>query len=937
MQVCVVTVGSMTTPRLSQLTTWPLTVKPNVSQEISEYVAGTDSTDYPRACVHELFADQVCLYADREAAVFRNERLSYRELDHRSNQVAHFLLSQGLQLEDRVGIFMDRSVEMIVAMLGILKAGGTYVPLDIEYPAERLQFLAKDAQLRLVLGQQSVTASFPAGAELIYVDTPESPIRKCSGGPVISRSTPESVAVISYTSGSTGDPKGARIPHRAIVRTVRNTNYIQVSPQDRIAQSGSSSFDAAIMEIWLPLTNGAAVVGVRKEDLLNLAALPRVLENERINILILNTSYVHQIGRDAPAALKGVRKVLFGGEAAEADPLRALVRQVGPGVLVNTYGPAEGCVITSYHEITEVPDGAASVPIGRPVSNTQVYLLDAALRPVPVGTPGEIYIGGEGVARGYLNRPDLTADHFLPDNFTSKPDRLLCRTGDFARLRGDGEIEFIGRKDEQVKIRGHRIELAEVRQAISSHPALKQLFLMVREDVPRDRRLVAYVTLQPGFTKANVYDSLRQHAMAKLPAEMVPAAFIVVEAIPLNVNGKVDREALPRPSDRPELATTYEVPENDLQRKLSLIWQDLLGLNAIGVNDNFFDLGGHSLMAARLIARIESRFGMNMPIATLFEAPTVAQLAQRLERHRYESSWSPIVDLFMPEEASAAVPFFCVHSLGSNLASLHKIANLMAGNRPIYGLQPHGLDGVQKPFESIETIASAYIEEICKKQHHGPYLLGGVCLGGVVAYEAAQQLRASGETVALVVLIDSYAPGQYRYLRSRSSLNEYLDRHLGEMLLLPSISQFRYIGRWLANGVVRLGRTLGLLDRSSLAKATRIVSKAHHRAFLTYKPKPYAGKVVQIMCGDAAHRSYEDRRLAWSALAPCGFEVRLVPGTHHTMLEEPHVGVLAQEINKHFERVQGAGISLAARTDRHHAPRNAPVACEARSRTVLPR
>jgi thioesterase domain-containing protein/acyl carrier protein len=557
-------------------------------------------------------------------------------------------------------------------------------------------------------------------------------------------------------------------------------------------------------------------------------------------------------------------------------------------------------VITSYHEITDIAENAATIPIGRPVTNAQVYLLDSRLQPVPIGVPGELYIGGEGVARGYLNRPNLTAERFVPDSFSGRENRSLYRTGDFARMRDNGEIEFLGRNDEQVKIRGHRIELAEVRHAISSHPAVKQLFLMVREDVPGDRRLVAYVVLQTISTA--IQDSLRQHAMAKLPVEMVPAAFVIIDSIPLNTNGKVDRKALPRPSDRPELRAAYHGPETDLERKLTLLWQELLRLDHIGVNDNFFDLGGHSLLAARLIARIEKQMGTNIPMATLFEAPTIAELANRLRQRSFEGSWSPLVELYMPEKISTDKPFFCVHSLGANLVSLRKIAALTRGDRPIYGLQPHGLDGRQEPFESIELMASAYLEEIRKKQPEGPYFLGGVCLGGVIAYEIAQQLRAAGERVGLLLLIDSYAPGGNPYLHSRSSLNEYLDRHLGEILLLPGLARLRYVARWLTNGGIRFGRALGFQERSSLARATRKVAKAHRHAIFAYKPKVYVGKLVQVLCGEASHRSYEDRRLAWSSLAPSGFEVRLVPGNHHTMVEEPNAQVLAQELQFCFDR-----------------------------------
>jgi amino acid adenylation domain-containing protein len=871
--------------------------------------AASRRTDFPQACLHELFAEQAALRPEAEAVVFGSERLTYRQLDERSNQIAQFLRAEGIEPEDRVGIFMERSADLIVAVLGILKAGGAYVPIDPDYPEERLRFIAEDTAVRWVLTQKGVNKILPASASgpSIYVDSgvdgADSPIRKYSNEPVENRSTPESIAAVIYTSGSTGDPKAACIPHRAAVRAVRNTNHIQVMHTDCVSQAGSPSFDAAILEIWLALANGATLVGVPRHTLLSPAELTQLFRAERISIIILNTSYVHQIARDAPESLKLVRKVLFGGEAAEPGPLRELLKHVGPGVLMNNYGPAEGCVITTFHEINDIPEDAITVPIGRPVSNTQVYLLDPRGRLAPIGIQGEIYIGGEGVARGYLNRPELTAQRFVPDTFGDKPGRLLYRTGDFARMHGNGELEFRGRADEQVKIRGHRIELAEVRQAIAAHPDVKQVFLMVREDQPGDKRLTAYVTLRRALPAAQ--DALRQHAKSKLPAHMLPAAYVVMDSIPLNTNGKIDRKVLPAPGERPKLLSSYQAPRNDLERTLTRAWQELLRVDQIGVNDDFFELGGHSLLAARLMARIEKETGENMPVATLFEAPTIAQLSIRLSQGNFASAWSPLVRLRAPEINTTAPPFFCVHSLGANLVSFRNIATLLRGDRAVYGLQPHGLDGRQEPLDNIEAMASAYIEEIRKTQQHGPYYVGGVCIGGVLAYEIAQQLRAAGEEVALVALIDSFLPGPLKYMRARGNLMEYLDWHVGEMLLLPFFSRLKYLGNWLANGGVRLANALGWNEGSALARATKKVAAAHRRAMGAYQPKPYDGKIVQLMCGEASHRAYEDRRLAWSSLMPGGFEVRIVPGNHLTMVEEPHVRVLAQELQDCFDRIAG--------------------------------
>ena len=865
------------------------------------------TAEYPRRTLHELFAEQAALRPDAEALVFGAERFSYRELDRRSNQVAQFLRRHGIRHEDRVGIFMARSANMIISILGTLKAGGAYVPIDPDYPAERLKFIAEDTQVHCVLTEHAVTAKLPTSAPLVYIDGPDSPIVTASEEPVPNISTPESIAVAIYTSGSTGKPKAASIPHRAAVRTVRNPDIVQATPEDRVSQVASPSFDAAILEIWAALTNGAALIGVRKEVLLDPSALTKLLRTERITILFVNTTYLHQIGRTAPEVFKGVRKVLFGGEAAEPGPIRNILRHVPPGVLVNLYGPAENTVASSAYEIFFAPEDATTIPIGRPIVNSRMYLLDKRMQLVPIGLQGEIYVGGDGLARGYWNRPELTAERFVLDPFSGHPGARLYRTGDLARMRENGEFEFLGRVDDQIKIRGHRIEVAEVREAIASHPAVKQVALLVREDQPGDRRLIAYVTLRHPLQSAS--DSLRLHVKQQLPAHMIPAAFVVLDSIPVNTNGKVDRKALPPPSSR-AVGAGYSEPQTDLERMLAIVWQELLGVNRIGRHENFFDLGGHSLLAARLIARIEEETGQNIPVATLFEAPTIAELAQKLQDHSYTRAWAPLVELHARQSAAAAPPFFCIHSLGANLVSFHKLARLLRSDRAIYGLQPHGLDGQQQPMDTMDAMAAAYLEEIQRKQPHGPYYIGGICLGGVVAYEVARRLEASGEEVPLLALMDSFVPGQPGCIHHRSAIAEYVDFHLGELLLLSGTARLKYVAKWIGNAFIRLGWALGLRPRDSMARATRHVSSANLKALLGYTPRPYRGKITQLMCSDWAQRSYEDRRLAWCALAAGGLEIHIVPGNHLSMIEEPHVQVLAHQLQACLDRAGGLDPSL---------------------------
>ena len=873
---------------------------------LGEYAGA--SAEYPQLCLHELFAQQVALRPDAEAVRYGSERLTYGELDRRSNQIAHLLRGRDVRPGELVGLLMERSVEMIVSMLGIVKAGAAYVPLDPEYPAERLRFMAEDTAVRWILTHRLVDAPLPGPAALVYIDDPGSGVAGFSTEPLPNLATPESVAVLIYTSGSTGRPKGACIPHRAIVRTVMHTNYVCITSEDRVAQLASPSFDVAMYEVWSALTNGAALVGVSRDTLLAPSEMAQVLRAERITSIALNTAHLHQIGNDAPDLLQDVRVVLFGGEAAAPDPIRNILQHGRPEFLINAYGPSEACVTTTCYNIVSLAKDAKSVPIGRPISNARVLVLDSRMRPVGLDIPGEIYIGGDGLALGYWNRAELNAERFVPDPFSSRPGAHLYRTGDFARMRGDGNLEFLGRIDHQVKLRGYRIEIPEVQLSLSAHPCVKNCVVVLREDRPGNKQLTAYVTLRRELESAQ--ENLRSHMANKLPPYMVPTAFVVLKTLPLTVNGKIDTNGLPAPKDRLD-AVACASPMTRLESTIAGIWKKLLGLDNVGTRDNFFELGGHSLLAAMLICQIEKETGYNMPVAALFEAPTIEQLARKLEERTYQSAWSPLVDLHGGRSGPGARPFFCVHSLGANLVSYQKLASLIE-DRPFYGLQPQGLDGEHGPQQNIEQMAAAYIAAIRARYPQGPYDLGGVCLGGVVAFEMAQQLRAAGEEVGLLVLIDCFMPGPVEYLHVRPVLTQYLDGHLGQLLLLPPAAKLKCVAKWAVNGFIRLASTVGAFRcNDSLSRATRRVMRANTSAVIAYRPEPYAGKITQFVCSDATLRAYEDRRLAWDSVAADGLEVHVVSGDHLSMLEEPHVRTMARKLQSCLARAESRTPSAA--------------------------
>jgi amino acid adenylation domain-containing protein len=584
--------------------------------------------ELPASSLHALFAQQAARRPEAEALVFGPERLTYGELDRRSNQVAQFLRSNGLRPQEMVGVCMEPSADWVVALLGILKAGGTYAPIDPKFPAERISFMIDDMMARWVITSCPAPIETGFAATLVYMTGADSDITRASDQPVPNISTSDDAAVLIYTSGTTGQPKGTLIPHRAVIRVVQERQYLQITQEDRVAQDMSPSFDVCILEVWSALTNGAALIGISKNELLNLRQMARILQRERVSFLAIPAAYLCQIGREAPGMLRNLRAVIYGGEPADPAALRNILKTAPPGKLVNAYGPTEGCIIASCYHIESIEENATSIPIGRPLANVMLYLLDGNLRPVPFGVPGEICIGGD-IGLGYWRRPELTREKFVPDFIGGKEGATFYRTGDMARLRADGNLEFLGRTDEQVKIRGFRIELGAIQIALASHPDVAEAIVIVREDQPGSRRLVAYVKLRRELEHAA--DVLRRYALNRMPEYMVPAVIMPVDSIPLNANGKIDKAALTAPRERPQIAAAWETPLTEFQQAVATIWQDLLGVDKAGLNDNFFELGGDSLLAMRLTVSLRQSFGIGVALQSLFSAANLGEFCAALE------------------------------------------------------------------------------------------------------------------------------------------------------------------------------------------------------------------------------------------------------------------------------------------------------------------
>ncbi|OYE03038.1 non-ribosomal peptide synthetase [Nostoc sp. 'Peltigera membranacea cyanobiont' 232] len=636
--------------------------------------------EYPQdKCIHRLFEEQVERSPDAIAVVFEDKQLTYRELNAKANQLAQYLQSLGVGPEVLVGICVERSLYMVVGLLGILKAGGAYVPLDPAYPIERLAFMLEDSSVPVLLTQAQQLEKLPLhSARVVCLDSDWSEIARHSSENPISEVASDTLAYVIYTSGSTGKPKGVAVPHRAVNRLAINTNYINLEPLDVVAQVSNCSFDAATFEIWGALLNGARLVVITKHVALSPQDFAAQIHSLGITVLFLTTALFNQIVSVVPSAFHSVQHLLFGGEAVDTRWVKEVLKNGPPQRLLHVYGPTESTTFTSWYLIQDVPQGTTTIPIGRPIANTQVYLLDEKLQPVPIGVPGELYIGGDGLARGYLNRPDLTDEKFIPNPWSNQLGSRLYKTGDKARYLSDGNIEFLGRIDNQVKIRGFRIELGEIEAALLQHPKVRDAVVIVREDTYGDKRLVAYIVSQPQISTApaipgdsyaehnsqwqTLYEKtdsqtlthhnqnfninqplqgkvgqkliplLRSFLQEKLPDYMVPNAFMLLDTLPLTPNGKIDRHSLPVPNfTRLNLPENFVAPSTHVEKVLAEIWSQVLGVEQVGIYDKFLELGGHSLLAIQIVSRLRDILKVELPVDSLFGSPTIAELLERIE------------------------------------------------------------------------------------------------------------------------------------------------------------------------------------------------------------------------------------------------------------------------------------------------------------------
>jgi amino acid adenylation domain-containing protein len=885
----------------------------------------------PVALVHTLFEAQEERAPKRTALRAGDTTLSYAALEARANRLAQAMRARGVGRGQRVGLCVERGADMLAAVLGVLKTGAAYVPLDPTFPEERLRFMAQDAELALLVSSSPLAGLFGLPRERqLLLDADAAAIEAHSDLRPSADATrdagPEDPAYIIYTSGSTGKPKGVVVPHRAVVNFLGSMAHAPgLAADDVLVAVTTLSFDIAVLELQLPLTLGATIVIASRDEAMDGLALKALLEGTRATVMQATPITWRLL---LEAGWRGAKnfKALVGGEALPKDLADQLI---GRGVeLWNLYGPTETTVWSTCARITDTTDG---ISIGKPIANTTVYVLDGRNNLCPIGVPGELCIGGAGVTLGYWRRPELTAERFIADPFGTVPDGKLYRTGDLARWRDDGTIEHLGRLDFQVKIRGFRIELGEIEAQITSHPAVREAIVVAREDVPGDPRLVAY--LVPRAADIDLVE-LKDRLVQALPAYMVPSAFVVLQAMPQTPNAKVDRKALPAP-ERTGAETTYIAPRSRTEEAVAASWRKALQVERVGARDNFFELGGRSLMFVRMISEINSTFKMRLGMAELIGNATLEQFAALIDARqarsdrpavpadRLQSTQSELSTLVQLHEGPAELPMYLIYAGPGEL----RLAQHMGGTHRVFGIEARWpmawRDAVMNnrtgEFPSLEQMVAPYVAELSAHVGSTPCVLAGFCYAGRIAFEAAHQLHQLGGKVECVVLIDTDAQPVKRYKLAWQILRQDWKHPVngssanGTLRSLGSRMKSTWQTSWWLAGKVKkklgsyferpkldLETLSGVLDERGIPMPWALLERLYGEMEKSYRFRRLDCRGVLFRTGEFEGKQlgYDpDDALGWENLFTRGVEVIPIAG-HHFSIWGKQIPTIAREINR---------------------------------------
>ncbi|MCI0428002.1 MAG: amino acid adenylation domain-containing protein, partial [Nitrospiraceae bacterium] len=882
------------------------------------------AAEYPgNSCIHELFETQMERTPETIAVTFEGQHLSYRELNRRSNQLAHHLRELGVRPDVLVGIYAERSFEMVIGLLGILKAGGAYVPIDPTYPAERVVFMLNDASAPVMLAQANLIQTLPAlkATKVVSLDGPDWTTSAGTTDNLPHIATGANLAYVIYTSGSTGRPKGAMIPHRAIVNHMRwMQSRFPMNERDCVLQKTQFSFDVSVWEFFAPLIVGARLVVARSGGHQDPAYLVGAIIQHQVTILQLVPSLLRMLLETSEFKnCRSLRHIFCGGEAMTEDIPRRVFTTVD-AELHNMYGPTEVAIDSIYYS---VPRNHSSniVPIGRPVANTQAYVLDRYRQPVPIGVPGELYLGGVQVGRGYHNQPELTAASFIPDIFSNAHGARLYKTGDKVRFLADGNIEFMERIDHQVKIRGFRIELGEIEWALQKHPAVRESVVVVPGDAPGDKRLVAYV-ISAGSSPALVGE-LRSFLTQQLPAYMVPAAFVLVDAFPLTPNGKLDRKALPPPEETPPNSDeAYVAPRTPTEEALAASWRKIFQLQRVGVHDDFFELGGHSLMLVQLISEINSIHKGGLSILELIRNPTVEQLARLIDSQQPQGKQlSKVVPL---QKGRAELPVYFIHARTIEF----RIAQHMGESHAVFGIEVQWplawrsalANNRKSDYPSLEQVVAPYVAALSAHTRSSLCVLAGYSFAGLMAFEAAHQFEKQGGKVDLVILIDTPAqpPNPFRvawhtwrqdWKQPRKGLSTD-----GPSLSIGSRPRSSWIAtRWLLKkGMTRVwsffnrpvldpNDLTGVFDEQNMSIPAGLLERLYEKVDDSYRPRFLDSRGILFRADPTDGVRTHDDNLGWNGLFTRGLEIIPIVGDHFSIFRE-HIPTVGREINEALKR-----------------------------------
>ncbi|MEM6279969.1 MAG: amino acid adenylation domain-containing protein, partial [Verrucomicrobiota bacterium] len=908
-------------------------------------------TDYPGdRTVVRLFEEVVEKQPNAVALKWDGGKKTYRELQNQSSLVAQYLSARGVSEGDRIGLFLDRSPERLAAILGIVKLGAAYVPIDPEYPAERLDLILEDSESTVVISQESLSARLPERAQTVFEI--QEVLRGDAKAPIpetFSGDSSQTALCIMYTSGSTGTPKGAVYAHRGMIRAIRNINYCDLNPDETILHTSSICFDVSTFEMFGALLNGATLV-IPPAEPLSLGTITDCISRHRVTTLWLTSGLFQLMVEEELHAFQGVSQLLTGGDIVPVTHARAL-KEAYPNLrLINCYGPTENTTYTTAHTVTKADLSLQALPVGAPINNSSAWILDENQKPLPPGMAGELYCGGDGVCLGYLNQPELTADRFVkvqlhPDRYAER----LYRTGDLCRFRADGTIDFIGRMDHQVKIRGFRVEPGEIETCLSANPHVGQCKVITVGETATEKSLVAYVSPLNGYRPTP--EELREYSHRRLPSYMVPASVVVLDDLPVNTNGKIDTKALPAPGTEATIeASSSPAVADKIEDRLKVLWEKTLKVESMGVDEDFFSLGGHSLLGMKLFSQIQREFDLSLPLSVLFKYPTVGLLAREISRRlegdslepsvpalsrkeapstrrapkttrtvssQYEAKTStPVVQtppqalaettvLLKPEGSKTAL--FGIHGGDGGVFFYRNLAARLDTDRPFYAFEADNLTGTGEIlFESVEETAARYVSELRRVQRDGPYFLCGYSFGGIVAFEMACQLQKAGAKIGFLGIIDANNPAsEIRQRRvtervainwngtedSRSGVLHKVAR-LGHRIRSGLGYRIKGDAQWIAAKTLPSSRKTGWLRLAQVRRANTLAQEKYTN------PSLFRGEISLFRAMEGNDKYDWGETYGWEETVKGSIRTFDVPGNHITLFDEENIDHIASALKE---------------------------------------